>query len=86
MKYYYITNMEIEMINIGAADRAIRFAIGFVLLLVSLLSMFADFFTGWGVWRVVAAIIGLVLVGTATFRICPAYMLLGIRTSEIRKP
>ncbi len=73
------------MINIGSTDRAMRFAIGVVLLLLSLLSPLAGFFEGWGAWKFAVAIVGLVLIGTATFRICPAYMLLGIRTCETRK-
>lgn len=73
------------MINIGSTDRATRFAIGIVLLLLSLLSPFAGFFAGWGAWKFAVAIVGLVLIGTATSRICPAYMLLGIRTCETRK-
>ena len=74
------------MINIGSMDRTVRYAIGIVLLLLSLLSLFGGFLESWGAWRIAIGIVGLVLVGTATFRVCPAYLLLGLRTCAPRKP
>jgi hypothetical protein len=74
------------MINVGSIDRAVRFSAGFVLLLLSLLSLFGGFFESWGAWRIVLGIVGLVLVGTAAARVCPAYLLLGVRTNEPGKP
>jgi hypothetical protein len=41
---------------------------------------FADFFLSWGMWKYAVAAVGLVLLSTAVFQICPAYMLFGIRT------
>ncbi|MEO8159294.1 MAG: DUF2892 domain-containing protein [Betaproteobacteria bacterium] len=70
------------MINIGSADRTIRFVTGFVLLLLSVLSLYAGYFEGWGAWRIAVGIVGLVLVVTATVRVCPAYLLLGVRTCK----
>lgn len=74
------------MINIGSIDRAARFSIGIVLVVLSLLSLFGGMFENWGAWRIAIGIVGLVLVGTAAMRVCPAYMLLGIRTCEPGKP
>jgi len=71
------------MTNVGSIDRAVRYSAGFVLLL---LSLFGGFFESWGAWGIVLGIVGLVLVGTAAARVCPAYLLLGIRTCAPGKP
>ena len=39
-----------------------------------------DLFAPLGQWRFAVVAVGAVLFGTATFRVCPAYMLFGIRT------
>ncbi|MGF1561471.1 MAG: DUF2892 domain-containing protein [Geminicoccaceae bacterium] len=55
--------------NVGTIDRALRFILGVVLLAM----VFAGPQTPWG-W------LGLVLIGTAAFRFCPAYTLIGFKT------
>ncbi|MGG5886462.1 YgaP family membrane protein [Falsiroseomonas sp. HC035] len=66
------------MVNIGSVDRAARFVLGAVLLASPFL--LTEMFAPLGAWRFLVAAVGLVLLGTAIFRICPAYMLFGIRT------
>ncbi len=60
--------------NIGSMDRILRIVAGAVLLAFALKIGFPD--TGWN-W---VGWIGLVLIGTALVRVCPAYSILGIRT------
>jgi hypothetical protein len=71
------------MVNIGSADRAARFVLGAVLLVAPLL--LTEMFAPLGAWRFLVAAAGVVLIGTAIFRICPAYMLFGIRTCATRR-
>lgn len=73
------------MVNVGTVDRTIRFLLGVALLLSPFLPSLAVFFTGWGVWKFAVAAAGLVLIATAVFRVCPAYLLLGIRTCGVGK-
>ncbi len=42
-------------------------------------------FAPLGAWRYAVIAAGAVLLGTAVFRFCPAYMLLGIRTCPRNK-
>ena len=65
------------MINIGSTDRALRFVLGITFVVAAFLPQVA---AQLGDWRYVLGAVGAVLVGTAVFRICPAYMLFGIRT------
>lgn len=65
------------MINIGSLDRTLRFVVGIALVVAAFLPQVA---AQMGDWRYALAAVGAVLVGTAVFRICPAYMLFGIRT------
>jgi len=71
------------MVNIGSLDRAARFVLGAVLVAAPFLlpAMFAPL----GAWRFALVGWGVVMLGTAVFRICPAYMLFGIRTCESGK-
>lgn len=73
------------MINVGSTDRIIRLVAGLALLLLPFLPFAASLFAGMGVLKLVIAAIGGVLVLTALFRICPAYMLFGIRTCAVPK-
>lgn len=66
------------MTNIGSLDRAIRFLVGAALILTPFLA--PALFEAWGAWRFLVIAIGLVLVVTAALRVCPAYLLFGIRT------
>jgi len=65
------------MINIGSLDRTLRFVLGVALVVAAFLPQVA---AQMGDWRYALAAVGAVLVGTAVFRICPAYMLFGFRT------
>lgn len=65
------------MINVGGFDRGVRAVLGLLLLASPLLVA--------GVWTYVLPLIGVVLLGTATMRFCPAYRLLGISTCPINK-
>jgi hypothetical protein len=73
------------MINIGSADRAIRFGLGLILLVAPFLPQLREPFLSMGEWRYVLAAVGLVLLGTAIFRVCPAYLLFGVRTCSTPK-
>lgn len=68
------------MVNVGSLDRALRSALGVALLVAPFL--LPEMFAPMGAWRFAVAAVGGVLLGTAIFRICPAYMLFGIRTCE----
>ncbi len=62
--------------NMGTADRAIRAVLGAVLLI-------AAFTAGWStLWTGLAAIVGLLMLGSAAVGYCPPYALLGIRTCK----
>ncbi|SNS16361.1 YgaP family membrane protein [Tropicimonas sediminicola] len=64
--------------NMGTADRAIRAVIGVVLLI-------AAFSAGWsGLWSTIAAIVGLVMLGTSAMGYCPPYQILGIKTCKTK--
>jgi hypothetical protein len=68
------------MANIGSIDRTIRLILGAVLLIAPFLPQTADVFANWGMWKYAVSAAGVVMIGTAAFRFCPAYTLLGIRT------
>lgn len=59
--------------NMGEDDRKIRFFIGGAILFYGIISQ--QLF-GW------VGIVGLIVLATAYFRTCPAYMPLGIDTSK----
>jgi hypothetical protein len=73
------------MANVGSLDRTLRFIVWAVLLASPFLPPFAGVFAAWGAWKFAVAAAGLVMLGTAAFRFCPAYTLLGIRTCPISK-
>lgn len=58
--------------NVGTVDRALRILAGSLLILLTLLNVIGP----WG-W------IGLIPIATGTFRFCPAYTLLGLRTCPV---
>jgi hypothetical protein len=74
------------MANVGTIDRSLRFILGIVLLAAPFLPPFAGLFAAWGLWKFAVAAAGIVMLGTAAFRFCPLYTLLGIRTCPIGKP
>jgi hypothetical protein len=73
------------MVNVGSIDRALRFVLGAALLAAPFLPPLAGSFGGIGAWKYAVAGAGVVMLGTAIFRFCPAYTLFGIRTCELKK-
>lgn len=68
--------------NVGTIDRILRAALGVVLLYLA-------FFSGLPLFdavliQIVAAVIGIVMLATATMRSCPLYAMLGINTCKAR--
>lgn len=62
--------------NMGSADRIARAIVGIVLLVLA-------FTAGWGgLWTAIAAIVGLVMLGTSAMGYCPPYQILGIKTCK----
>ncbi len=68
--------------NIGSIDRLLRLLAGVVLLALAFVPGLQVFGSGAATW--IAAIVGLVLVGTAAVRICPLYSLMGVYTGARR--
>ena len=58
--------------NVGTVDRALRILAGSLLILLALLNVIGP----WG-W------LGLIPIATGTFRFCPAYTILGLRTCPL---
>lgn len=73
------------MANVGSLDRTLRFILGAVLLIAPFLPPFAAFFAAWGLWKFAVVAVGVVMLGTALTRFCPAYALFGIRTCRVGK-
>lgn len=71
------------MINIGSFDRVARFILGAAFLAAPFIA--PALIEPLGGWRFVLIGAGVVLLGTAAFRICPAYMLIGVRTCSAPK-
>lgn len=71
------------MANVGSLDRSLRFVLG--ALLVAAPFLLAEAFAPLGAWRFAVVAWGVVMLGTAAFRFCPAYTLLGIRTCPVAK-
>ena len=60
--------------NIGTTDRALRLALGAILIALALLAGLE------GAARIAALIAGGVMIVTAAIRFCPLYTLFGLRT------
>ncbi|VAV92702.1 hypothetical protein MNBD_ALPHA07-2084 [hydrothermal vent metagenome] len=67
--------------NLGSADRIIRLIVGLVLIGLPLLSSMALFDSS--TMKIVSMAIGVILAGTALFRFCPIYRILGLRTCKV---
>lgn len=67
-------------INMGAADRVIRFVVGTALILAPIADVFGMSVSSPAV--VASVLIGVVLVITAFFRFCPLYRALGASTCK----
>jgi len=66
--------------NVGAADRAVRALVGIVALVLafSTLGLMAG-----ALWGIVAASVGVVMLGTAILGMCPLYMPFKISTCKV---
>jgi len=73
------------MANIGSFDRIARLVLGSVLLIALFVPQLAGLMEGLGAGRYLIGAAGLVLIGTALFRFCPAYVLLGVSTCPIQR-
>ena len=71
------------MINVGSIDRALRLFLGAILMVAPFLPLLDDTLAEFGTWKYALLGAGVVLIGTAIFRFCPAYALFGIRTCQI---
>ncbi len=68
-------------INVGTPDRAIRLVLGLALVALPFLSgwpLFANALLQWG-----SVVVGLVLIVTASLRICPLYSIFGLSTCKV---
>ena len=66
--------------NVGTIDRVFRAILGAVLLYLAFgsgLPLFAEPF-----WTYAVALVGLVMLATAAFRLCPLYSLFGFKTCK----
>lgn len=68
--------------NVGTIERVIRAIVGIVALVAA--------FTTWNVMAgatlgIVAAVVGVVMLGTAAIGWCPPYAMLGISTCKVKK-
>jgi hypothetical protein len=64
-------------VNEGMLDRALRLLAGLILFTLV-------FTTLTGIWSILAAVVGLILLGTGAVGFCPLYTLFGINTSARR--
>ncbi len=70
------------MANVGGIDRILRFIVGIVLLAVPFLGSSVPALAGLGTWAWVIGAVGLVMLLTAIFRFCPAYLPFGISSGK----
>ncbi|WP_386679696.1 DUF2892 domain-containing protein [Loktanella sp. R86503] len=68
--------------NVGTTDRMLRLIAGVILLAVTWIAPIAVFHGAAAV--TIATIVALVLIGTALFRFCPLYRLLGKSTCAVK--
>jgi hypothetical protein len=59
--------------NEGTIDRGVRLATGLILLALVFTALA-------GIWQIVAALVGLILLATGAIGVCPLYALFGIST------
>ncbi|MBS9718959.1 DUF2892 domain-containing protein [Pseudohalocynthiibacter aestuariivivens] len=69
--------------NVGGLDRGLRALIGVVLLGLALFSNITLFESGLMKWG--AIIVGLVMLATSAMRVCPLYLIFGIKTCRSSK-
>jgi hypothetical protein len=66
--------------NVGTADRTVRALIGIVALALAFTTLGVMAGAAWGI---VAAVVGVVMLGTAALGLCPAYMPFKISTCKV---
>jgi membrane-bound ClpP family serine protease len=66
--------------NVGTADRAVRAVIGIVALVLAFTTLGVMAGAAWGI---VAAVVGVVMLGTAALGMCPAHMPFKISTCKV---
>lgn len=68
-------------VNVGTLDRLFRFVLGAILIIAPFVGGLALFDSSTA--KIVAVVVGLVMVGTSAMRFCPLYRVFGIRTCKI---
>lgn len=71
------------MANVGGIDRVLRFVVGAGLAVVGLKPDLVGMASSGAMHWILFAV-GLVMIGTAAFRFCPAYTLLGMNTCPLK--
>lgn len=66
-----LENVKVLKSNVGGLDRMARFVVGIVLVVLAVLQVISP----WG-W------LGVLFIGSAVFRFCPAYFLFGTSTCK----
>ena len=64
--------------NVGTTDRAFRLVLGVALIAAALLSGGGAF--DGAALKYGAVVVGIVMLATSTFRFCPLYTVLGVKT------
>ena len=72
------------MANVGGIDRILRFVAGVVLTIIGVKPDLVGVSAAGALHWVLLAV-GLVMLGTAIFRFCPIYPLLGLNTCPAKK-
>lgn len=67
---------------IGSVNRALPLLLGAALLLSTSLPPMKGILSNWGVRQYALPAIGVILISTAIFRICPACELFAVRTCD----
>ncbi|AUH34720.1 YgaP family membrane protein [Paracoccus tegillarcae] len=67
--------------NVGTIDRILRAALGAFLLYLAFFSDAALF--AQPVFKYGAAVIGVIMLATAAFRMCPLYSIFGVKTCRM---
>ena len=67
------------MANVDSAD-LVRATVGFVLIAIPFMLFDASFLVGWGGWKLLVTLMGVVLLGTAAMRFSPLYAICGANT------
>lgn len=72
------------MANVGGIDRILRFAVGAILAVIGIKPDLVGMASSGALHWVLLGV-GIVMLGTAVFRFCPLYPLLGLNTCPLKK-